>query len=552
VSADLTSNLTADLSFSWQRERFDSYQLLLPPGLVVPNGTQSFGNLATVGLVQGSDFTTKPWETASNYPGDSERKTLLTVAKLKWDVTDRISVTSVTGYIDHTFQSGSDGDGTSYAYNHVAFGGPNGRSQPSQSFSQEFNLSGTFGHRGSWLVGAYYFQEDVDFLLPVVIDSAISPSFAPGTVVRTSLTQTTKSYAVFADATVPITDTFRVFGGARLSKEKLDAQSLSETINPSGVFRPALTPLLPVLFGIPAQNPTNISCFGSTFQTANTQAGFPRRPTSKQDHTPFTPRIGVQYDVTGNIMLYAQYSKGFKAGGQSTSNCANQYDPESLEAYEAGVKAQFLDKRLTFNASAFHYDYSNMQIFKIEGTGSTVIENAGAKIDGVDVTVEALLGRYFRTDIAATVLDDRFTDFCSTDPSWRTLARPCPNGVGTGQDLKGRPLPNVPNYTVNAGLEGTFPVEIGPFDRFTLRGEARIVGPTQMTSYGNRRETRRDAYQMFNATATLASEPGDLLVRGFVRNIGNKAEVAHVIWVGTINGQWQPPRTYGVEVTKKF
>jgi iron complex outermembrane receptor protein len=553
LSADLAPNLTADLSFSWQRERFDGYQALLPPGLVVPNApASSLGNLATLGLVQGRDYSIKPFETGSDYPGHSERKTLLTVAKLKWDVTDHISVTSLTGYIDHTFMGGLDGDATSYPLDHIAFGGPNGRTQPSQSFSQEFNVSGAFARRGSWLVGAYYFHEDVDFILPVILDTTISPLFQPGTVSRTGTSQTSTSYAIFADATVPITDNLRIFGGARLSKEKFTAQSLSETINPNGIFRPALVPLLPRLFGIPAQNPTNISCLGSIYQAANTQPTYPIRPISGQEHTPFTPRVGAQYDVTGNVMLYVQYSKGFKAGGQAPSNCANQYEPESLAAYEAGIKAQFLDKHLTFNASAFHYDYSNMQIFKIEGTGSTLIENAGAKIDGVDVTAEALFGQYFRTDIAATVLNDRFTDFCSTDPSWPSLARPCPNGVGTGQDLRGRPLPNVPNYTVNAGLEGVFPLELGLFDRFTLRGEAQLVGPTQMTSYGNRPETRRAAYTLVNATATLASQPGDLLVRAFVRNIGDKAVLAHVIWIGTLNGQWQPPRTYGVEVTKRF
>jgi iron complex outermembrane receptor protein len=553
LSADLASNFTADLSVSWQREDFDGYQQLLPPGLVVPHAPASqLGNIASVGLVAGHGYSTNPWEIASNASGDSSRQTLLSIARLGWDITDNISLTSVTGYIDHTFKSGLDGDGTSFSLNHIASSGPNARSQPSQSFSQEFNVAGAFGEGGSWLFGLYYFHEDVDFTVPIIFDSTISPVFAPGTVSRNGTSQTTTSYAIFADATVPITDDFRIFGGGRLSKETFTAESFSELMNPTGIFRPALVPLLPVRFGIPAINPTNLSCLGSSMQVANTQAGFPNRPTSSQEHLPFTPRIGAQYDVDDDVMVYIQYSRGFKAGGQSTSNCDNEYDPETLDAYEIGFKAQFFDRRLTFNMSAFQYDYTNMQIFKIEGSGSTLIENADTKIEGVDVSVEALLGDHFRFDLAGTVLNDRFTDFCSTDPSWRTLAGPCPGGVGTGQDLRGEPLPNVPNYTVNAGLEGVFPVELGLFDRFTLRGEARLVGPSHLTSYSNRPEMTQEAYQIYNATATLASEAGDVLVRGFVRNIGNEAVIAHAIWTGTFNGQYLPPRTFGIEVTKRF
>jgi iron complex outermembrane receptor protein len=552
LSIDLTPRLTADLSVFWQQERFEAYQALLPPGLTVPFAPAGqFGNLGSFGLVEGRDFSTKPFEIASNYNEPSHRRSLLSIAKLRWEVSDNISVTSLTGYLDHTFRSAIDAESTSYAYAHIPASGPIPRLQPAQSFSQEFNVSGALPRRGSWLVGAYYFHEDVNFQLPVIIDSQASTTFVPGTVSAGGFQQTTESYALFGDATLGLTDNLRVFAGARISKEKLDGQSVNKTTNPNGLFRPALVPLLPALFKIPAVNPTAISCINTIYQVANTQPGFPNEPKFSQDHTPFTPRVGVQYDVRPNIMVYAQYSRGFKAGGHATANCANDFAPETLESYEAGVKAQFFDKRLTVDASAFHYDYKNMQIFKLEGNGTSLVENAQAKIDGIDLTVEALLSEHLRADVSATMLDDRFTDFCSTDPSWRTLATACANGNGTGQNLDGRALPNVPNYTVNAGLDAVFPVKLGLFDRLVLRGEARLVGPTQLTSYGNRPQTRQSAWEMFNATVTLDGDKG-LQVRGFVRNLTNEAVLAHVIWTGQISGQYLPPRTYGVEVTKRF
>jgi iron complex outermembrane recepter protein len=552
LSADLTANLTADVSAFWQRERFDAYQTLLPPGLVVPNAPPTlFGSLAMLGLVQGRDFTINPFETASNYNPASYRQTLLSVAKLKWAVTNDINVTSLTGYVDHKFKSGLDGDGTSYDYAYIPASGPNARRQPSQSVSEELNISGTIPRRGSWLVGAYYFHENVHFTLPVFIDSQKSPLLAPGLLINGGFTQVTESSAIFADATVPITDHLRVFAGARVSREKLSGQSLVDWDNPSGIFRPNVVPLLPKLFGIPARNPTAISCPATLFQTANTQPGFPYRPEFAQQHTPFTPRLGAQYDVTGTIMVYAQYSKGFKDGGHSTSTCDNNFQPETLTSYEAGIKAQFFDRRLTFDASVFHYDHHNMQIFKFNLSGGSTVQNADAKIDGLDIAAEALLGKHFRADVAATLLDDRFTRFCSSDPSWAGVAGPCPNGIGTGQDLRGRALPNVSDYTVNPGLEAFFPLGLGPFQQLTLRGEGRLVGPTHLDAYGNRPEMRRPAYAMLNATATLATA-GGFQIRAFGRNLTDKAVISHIIWTGTLNGQYLPPRTFGIELTEHF
>jgi len=554
VSVDLAETVKVDVSAFWQRDRFDVYQSLLPPGLVLPGAPPSpLGNLASVGLVAGRDYTTKPFEIASNFDGASQRRTFLATGRLTWDISEDIRLTSITGFVDHTFRSGLDGDGTSYAYTHISPSGQFGRTQPAESFSQEFNLSGTFGEGGSWLVGAYYFTEDVLFRIPVVYDTLISPTFNPGTVSASAFTQSTKSYAAFADVTVPVTEDLRLIAGARISKEKLDGVAMTETVNPNGIFRPALVPLLPQLFGIPAINPTNISCQGSPgLQTANTQPGYPNRPKFSQDRTPFTPRFGAQYDVTENVMLYAQYARGFKAGGHGTTRCDNNFLPETLDSYEAGIKAQFFDRRLTLNAAAFQYDYTNMQIFKVEGTGASTIENADAKIEGLDVSVLAVLTDILRLDGSATILKHRFTDFCSTDPTLRTAARPCPgNPASSGQDLRGAGLPNAPNYTANLGVEAAIPLQWGPFSRLIVRGECRFVGPTKLVAYENRAETRQSAYSMFNLTAALNTDD-ELQVRAYLRNLTNEAVVSHIIFTGTLNGQYLPPRTFGVEVSKRF
>jgi iron complex outermembrane receptor protein len=87
-----------------------------------------------------------------------------------------------------------------------------------------------------------------------------------------------------------------------------------------------------------------------------------------------TWKVGLDYDVPGLGLAYFNVSTGYKAGGfndgcvtGSGLGCALSastlyYRPEQLTAYEGGVKFKFADGKVRFNASAFHYDYSNLQL----------------------------------------------------------------------------------------------------------------------------------------------------------------------------------------------
>jgi iron complex outermembrane receptor protein len=88
------------------------------------------------------------------------------------------------------------------------------------------------------------------------------------------------------------------------------------------------------------------------------------------------------------VLAYAGVSTGYKSGGFSTTVLPDgeldDYEPENLTAFETGVKAQSADHRLTLNASAFYYDFQNLQVVT-QGVVTVVDNAAKAEIYGLDV-----------------------------------------------------------------------------------------------------------------------------------------------------------------------
>ncbi|MEI9887571.1 MAG: TonB-dependent receptor [Rhizomicrobium sp.] len=543
ASVDFTPELRGDFAVQYMYEDFQSYQQIIGafPGNPYPFGV--LGDLrylgtpvypGTTALVAERDYSTRPWTIASDFNPDSHRSTFLATSNLNWDLGNDISLRSTTGFIDHQFFNGLDGDSTSVPIDVIESSGPDARKQPSRSFSQEFNLLGRLGQNGSWLLGAYYFSENDDFIIPVLVVSNISPVFNPGTDLYSATRVGERSYALFADATVSLTDQLRVFGGVRISWDQVHTQFRDAITNPGGIFTPAVVP--------PAFNPTEVTCFATPYVGT--------LPAFKQSWNPASPRVGLQYDVADNVNVYVQYQRGFKDGGGGLSNCGNLFDPENLDSYEAGVKSTLMDGHLTLNASGYFYRYKGMQIFKIIA-GSSSVENADVEIRGLDLDARLKPIDHLTLDAAATLLDTKFTKFCSDDPL-NPAPSLCPDGTA-GYDLKGRPIPNAPSYSVNAAAQWDQPVDFGPFAALSLRAEARFVGETHITPYGPPGPVQRP-YTLVSAFGVLYAEGQDLQVRVYGRNLTNEAVIAHYVWgsEGAVNGTYLPPRTFGIEITKGF
>ena len=111
--------------------------------------------------------------------------------------------------------------------------------------------------------------------------------------------------------------------------------------------------------------------------------------------TQFTPKVGVEYSVGDEGLLYASYTEGFKSGGWNARatdpNDFNLIDAETAKAYEIGYKSQFLNNRLRFNAALFLNDYDDFIVTAVNPvTGGFVTINAAqAQISGLELELNA-------------------------------------------------------------------------------------------------------------------------------------------------------------------
>ena len=99
-----------------------------------------------------------------------------------------------------------------------------------------------------------------------------------------------------------------------------------------------------------------------------------------------TYRAGLEYQASSRLMAYGSIARGFKSGGfnvRGETGLPNMgfapFDPETALTYEIGVRSEWLDRKLRFNATLFHTRYKDIQLRQdtlIDGIFTTLIENA--------------------------------------------------------------------------------------------------------------------------------------------------------------------------------
>jgi len=260
-----------------------------------------------------------------------------------------------------------------------------------RQFTQEVQLL-VNTERLQGVIGGYYLNGRASGAFDTVLGLASLSILTSGTV-------RTKSYALYGDVSFDLTDTLKLSGGLRWTKDDKTGT----------VFRRNFTGIRSPQFGNPAAIPGLI-------RTDYTN--------SRSDEK-VTPRIALSYQPDSNLNLYASWGRGFKSGGFDmrgdavfTPNTVNGYDPETIDSFEVGVKSALLNRRLFVNAALFASDYRDVQItvqapIAPPGVGvASVVDNAGkARIRGLELEATARPTDRLSLNLALGYTDAKFTEF---------------------------------------------------------------------------------------------------------------------------------------------
>ncbi|WP_254684471.1 TonB-dependent receptor domain-containing protein [Edaphosphingomonas haloaromaticamans] len=169
-----------------------------------------------------------------------------------------------------------------------------------------------------------------------------------------------------------------------------------------------------------SQIPSQLLLSSSIPTGGKVDSGYPALEDIKQNWGKFTGRIVADWkpdiSFTDDTLIYASASRGYKAGGANPPRVdfnpivvqylplPDRFKPEYVNAFEIGTKNSFDGGKITFNATAFYYDYKDYQVSQVTDR-ITQTENFGAKSWGLELETVWRSSRAFRLNANLGYLD---------------------------------------------------------------------------------------------------------------------------------------------------
>ncbi|MFT6890160.1 MAG: iron complex outermembrane receptor protein [Halioglobus sp.] len=429
----------------------------------------SCANPSTVGL--GKDTGTDP-----NY---YEAEIWGVSANIEWVLSDTLTLKSITAYRDIDSEFARDGDSSPFLL------GRNTDFFEQSQFSQEFQLLGTAFDGGlEWILGAYYFEEDGTNFNPVdfhQIDIESGGDFDH------------ESLAGFAQATYHITEALHLTGGIRYTEDTKDfiVKGIVQTA------RPANAPI----FVLPPGGRVTLIDNGTT--------------TLESDD--WTPMVNLAYDWTDDLMVYANYSEGYKGGGVQQRNAgvfgpkAPTYDPEFVESFEVGFKYTSDGGNFVLNAAAFFADYTDIQLETLAPDGvAPQLENAGeAEIGGLELEMRWAPADSWFVEAAVGWVDAEIVEVAA-------------DSTNSGGPAKGDTVPFVPEYNTSLSVIKIF--DLGDAGTLTPRVDWSWRDDV-LFSADNNPDNSQEAHSIVNVNVSWDSASDKYSVTLFLNNIADEETI---------------------------
>jgi iron complex outermembrane recepter protein len=507
-----TSKLTVDLKADYGSMHNNGRPAEI--GFVNPNAQFAF--FAGQSQFLNNSYLSSHYEVAGYNSPDYFKSYQATYSSVvAYQLTDQVNLKWINAYVDNRNRDLSDYDMTPLPILAVDTG-----QIDDNVLSEELRLSGKMT-RLSWTAGAYYADQKT-----TTTGAAIVLGVVPGLIPSDDTTRHVRSASVYAQATYSLTDPLSVVAGLRYSQDRLAYDDVTANLHPEVTFHDT------------------------------------------------SPRFGLNYKLTGDVMVYVSAARGFRDGGFSVNsmlpasyNGVLTFQPDTAWTYEAGLRAEFLDHRLRLNPTVFWTDWKNMQFNYLipnpaQHTVAAVTNNAGdSRIKGLELESEWLATDRLKFSGTVALLDGTYTRISpltlDTYPlGFGAVLGGVPGSVVTIPNLRlSDPLQQTPKYKFSLGAQYTQPVANG----------ANVIGSLDAawTDWQNTAVTESDAirmpaYTLVNGRVQYVTAGGRYSVAAYVSNLFNEYYLiggtgfGHGYTVG--NDELIPgrPRQYGLTLRVNF
>jgi iron complex outermembrane receptor protein len=468
-----------------------------------------FGAMAP-SFVPASFITTRPNEVAFDRPTFFESKTDVLQATFKVDM-GFADLTSYSQFRAEDVDQSQNLDNTGLTIFQL------GLPVKNETMSQELLLNSKPGGALQWTAGLFWFSNRDTYLTFSDGASAARDLLGPNRLGGSSTT--TQSYAAFLDGTYELTPQLFITAGLRYAHDRVD----------NAYYNP----------------------------------GPPRISVPSISGEKLTPRFVVRYKPTPDTSVYASYTQGYKAaildvGGtcQNPVNIptpsnptgagftCNDVRPEKIDAWEVGFKLD--DRRLSFETSAFYYDYKNLQVSLFLDGRANIINAATSEIYGIDGAIRYELFDGFELNAGGSWTHARYKDFpiapiYAPDPLTGLFAVAL-------TPLKNVTMQRVPEFTGNIGASYKAPVGGG---ELALSGNLYLTSKVHFGPSGI--QFPQEGYEVASARAQWTDPSDRFTIAVWGDNLTNNRYITAVQYntIG-LGANWSAPTTYGIELGFKY
>ena len=389
--------------------------------------------------------------------------------------------------------------------------------------SQEFRLS--------WVAGRH---ELVAGVFGMSVDGDYTGKFADpfyGYDPDVAFSQETTSYAAFVQDEWSFTERWKLIGGLRYWHDTREGAYFG-----SAPEVPGLTPAVTIIF-----NKDEVFPFNDEVDVTPGDA-----ETTFDD---VTARLELDYRPNDDLLWYLSYNRGSKSGGYtfSTGTPYNPneeeflngipFEPETLNAYEVGMKSNLAGGTVMLNLSAFYYDYEDYQAFAQVGPVQTVV-NQDAEAQGLEVELNARPTDRLTLQLGASFMDSEVKDILLPDQDATRLVD--------------HDLPQAPSVSANALARYEFPLGAGTA---SLQGDVLYSDDFCFTVLCAPVESE-ESYTVANARIGYAAPDGRWEIAVFANNLFEEEYRVYAfdssLFSGVVAGVYGKPLTYGITASFRF